>query len=142
MDISEIRRRLRGAIEAARREAAERRERADTAARDYEAFLAQRAVPTLQQFASALQGEGLRFRVATPADSVRLTPEGASEDYIEIALDAAFDPPRVVGRSSRGRGRRLVVHERPVRDGAAVADLGEEDVLDYLIEEIGPFVGR
>lgn len=140
MEISEIRRRVRSAIEEARREAAARRERVDTAVRDYDAFLAGRAVPVFQQFASALQGEGFRFRVETPADSVRLTADG-SDDHIELVLDRTLDPPRVVGRSSRGRGRRQVVTERPVRD-AAVADLTDEDVLDYLAEEIRGFVER
>jgi hypothetical protein len=140
MEISEVRRRVRSAIEEARREAAARRERADAAVRDYEAFLAGRAVPVFQQFASALQGEGFRFRVETPADSVRLTADG-SDDHIELVLDRTLDPPRVVGRSSRGRGRRQVVAERPVRD-AAVADLTDADVLDYLAEEIRGFVER
>ena len=142
MDISEVRRRLRGAIEGARRDAAARRERSDAAHREYETFLAERATPTFRQLASALAGEGHRFKMFTPADSVRLVSERSSDDFIELALDSTSDPPRVVGRASRGRGRRNVTSERPVRDGAAVADLTDEDVLEFLLAEIAPLVER
>lgn len=140
MEISEIRRRLRAAIDEARRDAAERRSRTDSAERDYEVFLAESAVPAFHQFASALQGEGLRFRMETPADSVRLSAEGAAEDYLEVGLDRDADPPRAVGRVNRGRGRRATSRERPVRAGAAVGDLTAEDVIDFLVSEIPSLV--
>jgi hypothetical protein len=140
MDVPEVRRRLRAAIVAARAEAQERRARVDAATRDYDAFLAERAVPLFHTFANALVAEGLRFKVFTPAGSVRLAAEGAGEDYIELALDSTGDQPQVIGRSSRGRGRRLVTSERPVKEGADVASLTEDDVMDYLIGEIGAFI--
>src|SRR5436190_3630376 len=128
MDTPEVRRRLRTVIEQARRGAAARRERADAAARDYETFLRDRAVPTFHTFAAALVAEGYRFKVFTPAGSVRLASEGAGEDFIEILLDPTLDPPRVTGHTSRSRGRRSTSTERPIRSGAAAADLTEEDV--------------
>jgi hypothetical protein len=140
MDVAEVRRRLRRAIEIARREAADRRGRSDTAARDYEVFLAERAVPTFQQFASALTSEGHPFKMFTPAGSVRLASERSHEEFIELFLDTSQDPPQVLGRSSRGRGRRMITSERPVREGAAISDLTEDDVLTYLVAEIVPFV--
>ena len=142
MEISEIRRRLRSAMDEARRDAAARRARSDAALRDYDTFLSQVAVPVVQQMASALSGEGHHFNVATPAGSVRLTAANSTEDYIEIALDTAEDPPEVVGRTSRGRGRRMITSERPVRDRTAVAELNDEDVLAFLLTEIIPFVAR
>jgi hypothetical protein len=142
MDIPEVRRRLRAAIEGARREAAERRARTDAAVRDYDQFLEQRAVPVFQAFASALNGEGFRFQVSTPAGSVRLASESAKDDFIELELDTTADPPEVMGRVNRGRGRRLVTSERPIRDGAAVAALTDDDVLSFLLREIPPFVER
>jgi hypothetical protein len=141
MDISEVRRRLRGAVEGARRDAAARHQRSDAAQRDYESFLADRATPTFRLLASALAGEGHRFKMFTPAGSVRLVSERASDDFIEIELDTTQDPPRVLGRSSRGRGRRNVTTERPLRD-AAVADLTAEDVLEFLLSEIAPLIER
>lgn len=142
MEISDVRRRLRGAIDRARRDAAERRIRSDAAARDYEQFLSEWAVPTVQMLASALAGEGHRFKVFTPAGSVRLASEAAPENFIELALDATQDPPAVMGRISLGRGRRMTSSERPVREGAAVRDLTDEDVLQFLVTEIVPFVER
>ena len=142
MDVSEVRRRLRGAIERAREQAAARRARSDAASREYATFLAERAVPVVRTLANALTAEGHHFRVDTPADSVRLTSEQSQTDYIELVLDAEADPPHVLGRSSRGRGRRSVTAERPLRRGVAVSDLTDEDVLAFLLEEILPFVER
>src|SRR5918995_5872336 len=132
MDVPEVRRRLREAIVRARNEAQQRRTRVDAASRDYETFLADRAVPLFHTFASALVGEGLRFKVFTPAGSVRLASEGGGDDYIELTLDTTGDNPQVVGRTNRGRGRRLLSSERPVKDGSDVASLTEEDVLNFL----------
>lgn len=140
MDVPEVRRRLRGAIEQARREAAERQQRVDAAGREYERFLEQHAVPIFHTFAAALTAEGRRFKVFTPAGSVRLASDASGEDFIELVLDASLNPPRVLGRTSRGRGRRMVAAERPFE--AAVADLTDEDVLEFLLAEIGLLVER
>ena len=127
-------------MEQARSNAAARRERSDAAARDYEQFLATIAIPVVQQFANVLSAEGHHFHLATPAGSVRLTSASSSEDYVEILLDTSQDPPEVIGRTSHGRGRRMVASERPVRDQTAVSELNEEDVLAFLLTEIVPFV--
>lgn len=127
-------------MEQARSNAAARRERSDAAARDYEQFLATIAIPVVQQFANVLSAEGHHFHLATPAGSVRLTSASSSEDYVEILLDTSQDPPEVIGRTSHGRGRRMVASERPVRDQTAVSELNEEDVLTFLLTEIVPFV--
>ena len=142
MDVPEVRRRLRAAIANARAEGTARRSRVDTATREYETFLAERAVPLFHTFANALVAEGFRFQVFTPAGSVRLASESGGEDFIELVLDTASDPPQVVGRSSRGRGRRLVTSERPVKEGAAVSSISEDDVMNYLVAEIAPFVAK
>ena len=127
-------------MEQARSNAAARRERSDAAAREYDRFLTTVAVPVVQQFANVLSGEGHQFHVATPAGSVRLTAAGSSENYVEILLDTTEDPPEVVGRTSHGRGRRMVTSERAVRERTAVSELNEEDVLAFLLTEIVPFV--
>ena len=142
MDLQEIRRRVRSALEDARKESAERRVRSDEAAKAYAEFLEQRAVPAFHAMASALAGEGLRFKVFTPAESVRLTAEGASEDFIELTLDPGEDPPIVLGQTSRGRGRRAVSSQRRVRPGTAIASLTEDDVVEFLIDEIAPLLER
>src|SRR5688572_27881161 len=133
MEITDVRRRLRGAIEEARRDAAERRARTDAAERDYDAFLTGRAIPVFHDVANALTGEGHPFKVFTPARSVKLGSDRTSGEFVELELDTTEDPPQVIGRSSRGRGRRMVTSERPLRPGAAIADLTDEDVLAFLI---------
>ncbi|MGB2714861.1 MAG: hypothetical protein WBC51_11810 [Vicinamibacterales bacterium] len=140
MEIHEVRRRIRAAIAEARAAAQQRQARVDTAGRDYEKFLTERAVPLFHTFASALAGEGLRFKVFTPAGSVRLVPDGASEDYIELMLDTSGDLPQVIGRTNRGRGRRQVTTERPMKEGADIGTLTDEDVLEFLSGEIGRFL--
>jgi hypothetical protein len=142
MDISDVRRRLRGAIEAARRESSERRQRADAAEREYETFLTDRAIPVFHDLANALSGEGHAFKVYTPARSVKLASARSAEEFIEIELDSSVDPPQVIGRATRGRGRRMLTSERPVRASVPVADVTGEDVLEYLLSEIGSFIER
>jgi hypothetical protein len=142
MEVSEIRRRLRASMEAAKRDAAERRVRSEKAAREYEDFLRDRAVPLFHTVTSALAAEGHRFRIFTPADSVRLASEASGEDFIEIALDTSADPPLVIGRTSRGRGRRQIASERPVNGDVPIADLTDEDVLAFLFAELIPFLER
>jgi hypothetical protein len=142
MEITDVRRRVRGAIEEARRDAAERRARTDAAERDYDAFLTERAIPVVHDVASALAGEGHPFKVFTPARSVKLASGRSSAEFIELELDTTLDQPQVIGRSSRGRGRRTVTSERPLRPGAPIADLTDEDVLTFLITEIVHLIER
>ena len=142
IEVSEVRRRLRGVIESARKRAQERRASTDRAALEFEDFLRDRAVPTLQTVASALVAEGHRFKVHTPAGSVRLASETNAEDFIDIALDTTADPPAVIGRTSRGRGRRLVTSERPLREDVSVGQLTEEDVLSFVMTELLAFLER
>jgi hypothetical protein len=139
-EISDLRRRIRAAAELSKKNAAARRARSDAAAQDYEKFLAEVAVPAVQQLAFALTGEGHIFHVATPAQSVRLTSGSSAEDYIELLLDSSQDPPEVIARVNRGRGRRVLTSERPVRERTAVKDLTEEDVHTLLLRELEPFL--
>jgi hypothetical protein len=142
MEVSDVRRRIRAAIEAARGRSAERRARTDAATRAYEQFLEAIAVPAFHKVGNALTGEGHRFNVITPGQAVRISPERTSEDFIELALDTDRDHPAVVIRSSRGRGRRTVSTERSLRDDLPIVDLAEEDVVGALIEEVIPFIER
>ena len=139
MEISLVRRRLTETIERAKKQAAERRGRSDQASRDFEVFLQKIAVPLFRQVANALKADSYMFTVFTPSGSVRLMSDRAADDYIEISLDTADDPPRVLGQTSRTRGRRVIDAERAI--GAPDA-LTEEDVLEFLIKELEGFVER
>ncbi len=142
VEISEVRRRLRAALEKGRRAAEERRARTDAAARDYEAFLDQRATPVFQQLAGALKAEGYSFKMFTPASSIRLASDRSPDEFIELTLDDTSNPPAVLGRTSRGRGRRMTTTERVVGEGKAPVDLTEEDVLAFLLDEIAALLNR
>ncbi len=142
MEVSEVRRRVRAAIESARRQAQERRVRTDRAALEYQDFLRDRAVPLFHTVASALVAEGYRFKVFTPAESVRLASDSNGTDFAELSLDTTTDPPTVLGRSSRGRGTRLVATERPLRENLAIVDLSEDDVMAFLSEAIPGLIDR
>jgi hypothetical protein len=142
MELAEIRRRLRGVIESAKRQAAERRVQVDAATRGYEHFLAQIAIPAFHQIVQALNGEGYRFRVSTPGQSVRLASDFSADDYIELALDADRDSPAIVVRASRGRGRRNVSTEHVVFAQQPIDAVTEDDVMLALLDELPPFVER
>lgn len=142
MEVSDVRRRIRAAIETARTRAAERRTRTDEAVRAYEQFLSAIAVPAFHSVAAALTGEGHRFNVITPAGSVRMSPERSAAAFIELALDTERDRPAVVLRSARGRGRRMIEAERTLREDLPIGELAEEDVIAALIDETIPFIER
>ena len=142
MEVSDVRRRLRTAIEDARRRAAERRGRTDEASRAWEQLLTGVAVPAFHMTASALTGEGHRFNVVTPGQAVRLTPERAGEEFIELALVTEGDEPALILTSTQGRGRRMVTTERVLRQGTAIASLTEEDVVGALLDALVPFIER
>ena len=141
METSTVRNRLNLIIDAAKRSAGERRVRNDEAARAYERFLEQTAIPLFRQVAGALKASSYNFTVFTPGGSVRLMSDKAAEDYIELSLDTSGDRPVVMGHTSRARGRRVIESERPIAD-AAIADLTDVHVLEYVLKEIGPFVER
>ena len=142
MEVSEIRRRLRTAIDEAKRRSAEHRVRADEASKAWDGVLETTAIPATHTLASALAAEGHRFKVLTPGGSVRLSLERSAEEFIELALDTARDEPAVMVRSTRGRGRRMVSSERVAREGKAVAAMTQEDVVGVLLEELVPFIER
>jgi len=141
MEISHVRKRVLETMEYAKKSAAERRVRTDQAGREYEVFLDRVAIPLFRQVANVLRAEGYTFTVFTPGGSVRLTSDRAAEDYVEIALDTAGDQPRVIGHSSRARGRRVLESERPIAERTP-AELTEEDVIAFLLKELEPFVER
>ena len=142
MELSDVRRRLRGAIEEARKRAAERRALADEAARSFDTFLPEVAVPAFHALAQALTGEGHRFKVLTPGRAVRLSSEFAPDDYLELALDTSRDTPALALTASHGRGRRRISDERAVFENRAIADLTQDDVIELLLKEIVPLVER
>jgi hypothetical protein len=139
MEISVVRKRLTETIERAKKHAADRRGRSDQASRDFEVFLQKVAVPLFRQVANALKADGYAFTVFTPSGNVRLMSDRSAEDYIELTLDTADDPPRVMGQISRTRGRRVIDAERAI---GTPDTLTEDQLLDFLLKELEAFVER
>ena len=142
METSDIRRRLRHALEEAKKATADRRARADAAATAYASFLEDIATPVFRMVANAARGEGHLFSVFTPAEGVRLVSERHGEDFLEVWLDTALDPPHVATRVNRVRGRNVTTTEGLLRAGAPIDTLADEDVLAFLLANIGPLVER
>jgi hypothetical protein len=141
MEIASVRQRVLQAIDRAKRGAAERRVRMDEAAGEYATFLQEIAAPLFRQVANALKAEGYLFNVFTPGGSVRLMSDRSADDYIELVLDSTGNEPIVMGRTRRGRGQRVLESAEPLGPGP-VRDLTEEDVLEFLVRELGPYVER
>jgi hypothetical protein len=140
IEISEVRKRIRLAAEQAKRAAAERRERTADAAKSYDTFLQETAIPVFRMFAMALKAEGQAFTLVTPQGRVRLERE-PSGDFIELELDTSRDPAVVVGRTRYSVGRDVTSVERPVRE-APVGELDDEDVVQFILTELRPFLAR
>jgi hypothetical protein len=142
LEVSHVRRQLTAAIERTRKGAQERRERSAAANAAFDAFLADVAIPVTRMLASALKADGYPFTVNTPGGSVRLASDKGRDDYIEFALDTNVDPPEVIGHIRHGRGSRTVAEERPVKPGASPDRITEDDVLEFLLRALEPWLER
>ncbi len=143
LDAGEVRKRLRQTVEAAKRDAVARRAALASEQKAFDAFLENHAVPVLRHVASALKAEGHMFQVLTPAGTVRLQSDREPNDFLEIVLEAAKGTPTVLGRSSHARGSQLQTAEHRLGDASAlVSDLTDEDVFEWVLRVILPFVER
>ena len=142
MEVGDIRKRVRRTIAEARRAAAERREQVAAAEQDGARVLADVAAPLFTQLAAALKAEGYRFRVLTPAGAVRLAAESSADDFIEVSLDTQREPPALVARISRTRGRRVLIDETILREAADIGSLTAEGLLEFSLAQLAPFLGR
>jgi hypothetical protein len=142
MDVSELRKRIIRALDDARKDASNRRVVVDEAAKAYETFLTEIATPVMRQAALVLKAENHPFTVQTPAGTVRLVSDSASQTFIEFALDTSGTQAAVIGRVSLARGRQgHLIEERPIAD-KPVASLLEEDLSAFLIAEIPKLIVR
>ncbi len=142
MEVSEVRRQLKHAMERARARAQQRRQHAAEAERAYAAFLEDIATPTTRMMANSLKAEGYLFTVSTPSGGLRLASDRGRDDYVEFALDTSGDRSVVVGRIRQTRGSRTIEEERPIKAGAAPQDLSDADVLAFLMSALEPWLER
>jgi hypothetical protein len=139
-ETSDVRRLVREAIEEAQAAATKRRIRVASATREGERVIRQIATPLFRTIANALKAEGQLFRVDTPTGAVRLTALGGSENFVELALDTARDPPVVELRVNRVRGRRVALEERVVCQDPGIGSLTEDAILDVVMPALLPFL--
>lgn len=142
MEVSEVRRQLRHAIDRAKARAQQRRQVAAEADRAYATFLEETATPMVRMLANVLKAEGYPFTVSTPTGGVRLGSDRGRDDYIELALDSSGDTPTVIGRVRQTRGSRTLEEERPIKPGSPPQDVTETDLLSFLVGALDPWLDR
>ena len=142
VETGEIRRRLKRVVEEAKRAASARRSQAEASAIDGDRVLRMVLAPMFRKMAAVLKAEGHLFTVSTPKAGVQLAAKGPGENRIELVLDTAADPPALVSRVCRTKGRRVLVDEKALRTGDAIGSMTEEDALEYLLAELPPFVEK
>lgn len=138
-DLSDLRRRVRQALQDAKQNAAARRTARDEASRAWDAALEQTVTPLMRDMASVLSGEGLAFRLDTPAGTARLMSDRSPDDYIEVRLDDSDerDAPDVVGRTVRARGRQSVtVIEETL---GPPSEITTDRLMAFLMKAIAPW---
>jgi hypothetical protein len=142
MEISQVRKRLKSAIDQARDRAPQRRQQNADAEKAYALFLETVATPLTRQLANALKSEGYLFTVFTPGGGLRLALDRGRDDYVEFALDTSGDRPQVVARSSYTRGSRTLADERPIKPNASPDAISEDEFLDFLVSALEPWLER
>jgi ribosomal protein S8 len=142
VEVSEVRRQLKHAIDRAKTRSQQRRQQVADAERAYTAFLEEVATPTTRMIANVLKAEGYLFTVSTPSSGLRLASDRGRDDYVEFELDGGGAKPTVIGRIRQTRGSRTIEDERPVKAGAALQELTEEDVLAFLVDALEPWLDR
>lgn len=139
-DLSDLRRRVRQALQDAKHKTTARKTARDEASRAWTAAVDQTVTPVMRDVAAALTGEGLAFRIDTPAGVVRMVADRRPDDYIEVALEEGdgLHAPEVIGRTVRARGRQSVtVIEEPL---GPPAELTADRLTAFLLQAIAPFV--
>lgn len=142
MEVSQVRKRLKTAIDGSRDRAATRRERVAEAQRAYEQFLSDIATPMARQLANAMKVEGYAFTVFTPGNGLRLASDRGRDDFIDLTLDTTGDRPEVIARVSQRRGSRTLDEEMPVKRGARPDEISEDEFLDFLLGALEPWFER
>jgi len=142
MEVSQVNKRVQMALEAARAQAKSRRERMAQAEKTYSVFLETVATPVTRQVANALKVAGVGFTLGTPGGGLRLAADRGRDDFIEFVLDSSGDVPQAAGRVSLSRGSRTVDELAPIKPGTSIEDLGEEDVLEFLVRALEPWLER
>src|SRR5262245_30525417 len=120
MEVSQVNKRVKSAIEDAKAKAQARRNAAASAEKSYATFLETVATPIARQVANALKVAGVGFTLGTPGGGLRLAADRGRDDYVEIVLDTSGELPQAAGRVSVTRGSRTFVDTLPIKAGTAI----------------------
>lgn len=142
MEVAHVRRRVQALVATARERAQRRRQSVADAEQGYDRFLADVAIPIAKQLANVLNVEGYPFTVSTPGRGVRLASERGRDDFIDVFLNTDADPPAVVGHIRHTRGSRTIDEQQPVKAGANPDQISEDEMLEFLIHAIEPWMER
>ena len=140
VEVSQVRNRLRRAIDGARDHSQLRRQRVAEAERAYKVFLDEVATPLAHQLANALKVEGYAFTVFTPGGGLRLASDRGRDNYVEFALDDTGEVPQVIARLSRSRGSRTIDEERPIKPGVSPDAITDDELLEFLLDALEPWL--
>ena len=100
------------------------------------------AVPLARQVANVLKAEGRSFTVSTPGRTVRIETDRGRDDYVEISLNTDVDPPSVVAHIRHTRGSRTIDEERALKSGAPPDEISEDELLEFLLRALEPWIER
>jgi len=142
MEVSQVNNRLRSAIDVAKARAQSRRQTAAAAEKAYEVFLETVATPLARQVANALKVAGIGFTLGTPGGVLCLAADRARDDFIEFVFAASGEVPQAAGRVSLSRVSRTIDEVVPIKPGTAIEELTEEDVLEFLVRALEPWLER
>jgi hypothetical protein len=142
LEVSQVNKRVRSAIEQARSRAQSRRNATASAEKAFAVFLETVATPVSRQVVNALKVSNIAFTLGTPGGGLRLAAERGRDDYVEFVLDSSGELPQAAGRVSVTRGSRTIDEVLPVKSGTAIEDLTDEDVLEFLVRALEPWLER
>jgi hypothetical protein len=128
-------------MEGARHRARSRRQLTAEAEAAFDGFLG-RATPVLKHLTSALRAEGQAFTLFTPEHALRLASDRSRADFIELSLDTTGEAPAVMARISFARGSHTRDEERVVKPGVPVDQISEEDVLEFFLDALEPWLEK
>src|ERR1044071_942146 len=114
MEVSQVNKRVKNAIEQARGRAQARRNATASAEKAFGVFVETVATPVARQVANALKVANIGFTVGTPGGGLRLAAERGRDDFIEFVLDTSGELPQAAGRISVSRGSRTIDQVLPI----------------------------
>jgi hypothetical protein len=133
---------VQAAITAARERSQLHRQAVADAEASYDRFLADVAVPLARQVANAFKAEGYSFTVSTPGRGVRI----ASDRGATTTWTSARHRRRAAAWSS-GTSDTRAAHARSTksirsRQGAAPSQISEEELLEFVMRALQPWIDR